>query len=105
MLGVSDKADSMPYNNRCACKPSCHIAVYDTEKKRKTCVGLYRRFKSSRDTASDFELTNRHVYELQRIVLTTLTLAPNARGGRLERNFDLTTPDDPCGLVTRLIVQ
>ncbi len=33
---------------------------------------------------------------------TTLTLAPNARGGRLERNFDLTTPDEPCGLVTRL---
>lgn len=33
---------------------------------------------------------------------TTRTLAPNARGGRLLRNFDLTTPDDPCGLVTRL---
>ena len=33
---------------------------------------------------------------------TTRTLAPNARGGRLCRNFDFTTPDEPCGLVTRL---
>lgn len=33
---------------------------------------------------------------------TTRTLAPNARGGRLVRNFDLTTPEPPCGLVTRL---
>ena len=30
------------------------------------------------------------------------TPAPNARGGRLEVNFDLTTPEFPCGRVTRL---
>ena len=30
------------------------------------------------------------------------TLAPNARGGRLELNFDLTTPELPCERVTRL---
>ena len=100
----SDKADSTPYNNECACKPSCHIAAYDTKKKQRPCAGLYRRFKSSRGTASDFESTNRYVYGFNGL-LTTLTLAPNARGGRLERNFDLTTPDDPCGLVTRLVVQ
>lgn len=39
-----------------------------------------------------------------RLERTTRTLAPKARGGRLLRNFDLTTPDEPCGLVTRLIV-
>jgi hypothetical protein len=33
---------------------------------------------------------------------TTRTPAPNARGGRLCRNFDFTTPDEPCDLVTRL---
>ena len=36
---------------------------------------------------------------------TTRTLAPNARGGRLCLNFDLTTPDEPCGLVTRLLIE
>lgn len=33
---------------------------------------------------------------------TMRTPAPNARGGRLEVNFDLTTPELPCGRVTRL---
>ena len=33
---------------------------------------------------------------------TTRTLAPNARGGRFTLNFDLTTPELPCGRVTRL---
>lgn len=33
-------------------------------------------------------------------VLTTLTLAPIARGGRLCRNFALTTPLLPWGRVT-----
>lgn len=36
---------------------------------------------------------------------TTRTLSPNARGGRLDLNFDLTTPELPCGRVTRLRVQ
>lgn len=34
--------------------------------------------------------------------LTTRTLAPKARGGRLWRNLDFTTPPEPCGRVTRL---
>lgn len=34
--------------------------------------------------------------------LTTRTLAPNACGGRFDLNFDLTTPEFPCGRVTRL---
>ena len=33
---------------------------------------------------------------------TIRTLAPNARGGRFDRNFDFTTPELPCGRVTRL---
>jgi hypothetical protein len=33
---------------------------------------------------------------------TTRTLAPKARGGRFEVNFDFTTPDEPWGRVTRL---
>jgi hypothetical protein len=33
---------------------------------------------------------------------TTRTLAPNARGGRFDLNFDFTTPEEPCGRVTRL---
>lgn len=36
---------------------------------------------------------------------TTRTLSPNARGGRLDLNFDFTTPELPCGRVTRLRVQ
>ena len=47
---------------------------------------------------------NKRVGTMVRLERTTLTLAPKARGGRLLRNFDLTTPDEPCGLVTRLIV-
>lgn len=60
-----------------------------------------KRFKSSRGRASVGMSVNANRYKSQR---TTLTLAPNARGGRLERNFDLTTPDPPCGLVTRLFI-
>jgi hypothetical protein len=33
---------------------------------------------------------------------TTRTPAPNARGGKFDRNFDFTTPELPCGRVTRL---
>ena len=33
---------------------------------------------------------------------TTRTLAPKACGGRLDLNFDFTTPLLPCGRVTRL---
>lgn len=40
--------------------------------------------------------------EAQEDVRTTRTLAPNDLGGRLDRNFDLTTPELPCGRVTRL---
>lgn len=40
--------------------------------------------------------------ETQEDVRTTRTLAPNDLGGRLVRNFDLTTPELPCGRVTRL---
>jgi len=35
-------------------------------------------------------------------MLTTRTEAPNALGGRLERNFAFATPDEPCGRVIRL---
>jgi len=38
-------------------------------------------------------------------MLTTRTEAPNALGGRLERNLLLTTPDEPCGRVIRLDVR
>ena len=33
---------------------------------------------------------------------TTRTLAPNACGGKFEANFPFTTPELPCGRVTRL---
>jgi len=38
-------------------------------------------------------------------MLTTRTEAPKALGGRFERNFPLTTPDEPCGRVIRLDVR
>lgn len=40
--------------------------------------------------------------ERKEVKRTMRTLAPNARGGRLDLNFDLTTPELPCGRVTRL---
>ena len=36
---------------------------------------------------------------------TTRTLAPNACGGKFEVNFPFTTPELPCGRVTRLYAQ
>lgn len=91
----------MRYHRR-ARMQTCHIASYGTKWKKRPCVYCVQKIRCSRDKAS---ITNRitiPIPEHNSTKLTTRTLAPNARGGRLERNFDLTTPDEPCGLVTRL---
>lgn len=66
------------------------------------CVLRIEEFKCSRDKASVTNLITFSITIPDAVKLTTRTLAPNARGGRLERNFDLTTPDEPCGRVIRL---
>lgn len=81
---------------------TCHIASYSTECERRACVYCVQKFKCSRDKASVTSLITFPIPITKATKLTTRTLAPNARGGRLERNFDLTTPDEPCGLVIRL---
>jgi hypothetical protein len=58
--------------------------------------------RCSTGTASEnCEHMNHDGYDLMK--RTMRTLAPKACGGRLEPNFDLTTPLLPCGRVTRLL--
>lgn len=61
-----------------------------------------RRFRCLKGTASKFDAFKSVNARREGLGRTMRTPAPNARGGRLELNFDLTTPELPCGRVTRL---
>jgi hypothetical protein len=77
---------------------ACHIAM-----ERCSNATNVQGFRYSRGTAS----AEREHGDLRRISSrpTMRMLAPNACGGKLDLNFDLTTPLLPWGRVTRLYDQ